>query len=109
MISTIVKIHKSVDDLNAGLQKRGKNFNYLTPRDFIDFIKHFMGLFQEKKNQVEEQHLHLNKGLKKLEETNLQVALLKDQLQIYKNELQSKELQANSKLKFMVLKQQETE
>ena len=50
VISTIVRIHKSVDEINIGLQKAAKNFNYLTPRDFIDFIKHFLGIYNEKRS-----------------------------------------------------------
>lgn len=49
--------------------KSAKKFNYITPRDFLDFIKHFVELYHEKKEDLEEQQYHLNVGLDKLKET----------------------------------------
>jgi dynein heavy chain 1, cytosolic len=55
MISqTIVEIHTSVRDVNLKLMKSAKKFNYITPRDFLDFIGHFVHLNQEKKSELEE-------------------------------------------------------
>lgn len=48
-------IHNSVVDLNKKLNKAAKKFNYLTPRDFLDFISHFIELHKEKKEKLEEQ------------------------------------------------------
>ena len=46
--------------------KSAKKFNYITPRDFLDLIKHFVELLHEKKEELEEQQYHLNVGLDKL-------------------------------------------
>lgn len=35
----------------------------MTPRDFLDFINHLTHLHKEKKEVLEEQQTHLNKGL----------------------------------------------
>ena len=35
----IVKIHKSVCILNEKMRSSAMKFNYMTPRDFIDFIR----------------------------------------------------------------------
>ena len=51
----IVQIHSSVRDLNQKLMKSAKKFNYITPRDFLDFIHHFVDLEQEKKEELREQ------------------------------------------------------
>ena len=40
----IVDIHCTVRDLNVKLSKSAKKFNYITPRDFLDFIGHFVDL-----------------------------------------------------------------
>lgn len=50
----IVRIHNSVRLLNESLQKGAKKFNYMTPRDFLDFISHFNELHKEKKEILEE-------------------------------------------------------
>jgi len=35
-------MHSTVIELNKKLAKSAKKFNYITPRDFLDFIKHFV-------------------------------------------------------------------
>lgn len=35
--------------MNQKLRKAAAKFNYLTPRDFLDFIKHFRELYEEKR------------------------------------------------------------
>ena len=40
----IVKLHLAVRDVNTKLSRSAKKFNYITPRDFLDFIKHFIDL-----------------------------------------------------------------
>jgi dynein heavy chain 1 len=44
----IVDLHISVRDVNKKLMRSAKKFNYITPRDFLDFIKHFTHLKQVK-------------------------------------------------------------
>ena len=50
----IVDLHKSVRDVNHKLQKQAKKFNYITPRDFLDFIKHFTHLKTIKQQELVE-------------------------------------------------------
>ncbi len=40
----IVNLHIAVRDVNKKLMRSAKKFNYITPRDFLDFIKHFIEL-----------------------------------------------------------------
>jgi len=109
IVNTIVYVHNTVRDINKKLSKSAKKFNYITPRDFLDFIKHFVKLHSEKKEQLEEQQYHLNVGLGKLKETEEQVVQLQKSLDVYKTELEAKEKQANEKLKLMVKEQKEAE
>ena len=69
VISTIVGMHSTVIELNHKLAKSAKKFNYITPRDFLDFIKHFVELYKQKKSFLEDQQFHLNVGLDKLRQT----------------------------------------
>jgi dynein heavy chain 1 len=59
-------------------------------------------LYHEKRADLEEQQLHLNKGLFKLRETVEQVEELQKSLSIKRNELEEKNNAANAKLKQMV-------
>lgn len=109
IVNSIVYIHNSVIEINKKLRKAAKKFNFLTPRDFLDFIKHFIELHKEKKEQLEEQQFHLNQGLSKLKETEQTVSEMQKSLDKYKKELEVKEKEANEKLILMVQKQREAE
>lgn len=56
-------MHNTVVELNSRLSKSAKKFNYMTPRDFLDFIKHFVEIYKDKKEKLEDMQLHFNKGL----------------------------------------------
>lgn len=61
-----------------------------------------MKLFNEKREDLEEQQLHLNVGLQKIRETVEQVEELQKSLSVKRNELEEKNNLANAKLKQMV-------
>lgn len=50
----IVKLHCTVRDLNTKLMRSAKKYNFITPRDFLDFIKHFVELRTEKRSELVE-------------------------------------------------------
>lgn len=45
LVAAIVQAHKEVKELNLRFAKSAQKFNYITPRDFLDFIKHYVELF----------------------------------------------------------------
>lgn len=102
MINTIVSMHSTVIELNKKLAKSAKKFNYITPRDFLDFIKHFVELYKEKKSLLEDQQFHLNVGLDKLKLTETQVLEMQGSLDIKKAELEKKEKEASEKMTLIV-------
>ena len=87
VINTIVGMHNTVREFNKKLSKSAKKFNFITPRDFLDFIKHFVELYREKKSLLEEQQFHLNVGLSKLKETESQVKEMQGSLDTKRREL----------------------
>ncbi|CAA9986414.1 dynein heavy chain, putative [Plasmodium knowlesi strain H] len=105
----IVEIHNSVVRINGVLLKKGSKYNYMTPRDFLDFIKHFLKIIEEKKEEVSDQKKHLNLGLSKLKDTEVQVAELRNSLAINKKTLAEKDTEAEEKMKLMIEQQAETE
>eukprot|EP01091_Cochliopodium_minus_P010435 TRINITY_DN2760_c1_g1_i1.p1 TRINITY_DN2760_c1_g1~~TRINITY_DN2760_c1_g1_i1.p1 ORF type:complete len:4604 (+),score=1553.39 TRINITY_DN2760_c1_g1_i1:76-13887(+) len=106
VISSLVYIHQTINTANKVLLKRTGRQNYVTPRHYLDFIKQFVDLVNEKRNQLEEQQLHLNTGLRKLKETEEQVTNLQISLNEKTKELNEKKSRANEKLKQMVEDQQ---
>ena len=78
-------------------------------RHYLDFINHFVKLYNEKRSDLEEQQLHLNVGLSKIAETVEQVEEMQKSLAVKSQELQAKNEAANAKLRQMVKDQQEAE
>ncbi len=109
VISTLVFVHESVGDANKRLLKMQGRQNYVTPRHYLDFINHFVKLINEKRDELEEQQLHLNIGLQKLRETEQQVKDMQISLAEKNRELETKNKQAEEKLKQMVQDQQVAE
>uniref|UniRef100_A0A1B0B0C4 Dynein heavy chain, cytoplasmic n=1 Tax=Glossina palpalis gambiensis TaxID=67801 RepID=A0A1B0B0C4_9MUSC len=109
VINSCVYVHQTLHQANARLAKRGSRTMAVTPRHYLDFIHHFVKLFNEKRSDLEEQQLHLNVGLNKIAETVEQVEEMQKSLAVKKQELQAKNEAANAKLKQMFKDQQEAE
>jgi dynein heavy chain 1 len=110
LISAIVNIHKSVKNANTKLAKNAKKYNFITPRDYLDFIRHFTDVLTVKKEQLQEQELHLNTGLDKLKETEEEVINLQQNVLVHiQKDLEIKEKEANKKLTLMVEEQNNAE
>lgn len=98
VVMSIVSIHNSLQNLNTRLQKAAKKYNYITPRDYLDFIKHFIELYNFKISELEEQQMHLSQGLNKLNETSQEVIRMQASLDNYQKELDIKDKEAKQKL-----------
>lgn len=109
IINAFVYVHQTLHKANARLSKRGGRIATITPRHFLDFINHYVKLFNEKQAELEEQQLHLNVGLQKIQETVEQVEELQKSLALKRHELEAKNQAANAKLKEMLKDQQEAE
>ncbi|RIA96574.1 dynein heavy chain [Glomus cerebriforme] len=102
IVNAFVYVHQSLYDINAKLSKRQGRYNYVTPRHYLDFIGQYVRLFNEKRDDLEEQQRHLNNGLDKLKETVITVEELRKSLAIKEKDLKAKEAEATEKLKKMV-------
>jgi dynein heavy chain 1 len=102
VINACVYVHQTLHKANSRLMKRGGRTTAVTPRHYLDFIHHYVKLYTEKREDLEEQQLHLNVGLQKIRETVEQVEELQKSLSVKRNELEEKNNLANAKLKQMV-------
>ncbi|KAK7504322.1 hypothetical protein BaRGS_00004626, partial [Batillaria attramentaria] len=109
VVNAFVYVHQSLHQANARITRRGGRITSVTPRHYLDFINHYVKLYNEKRSDLEEQQLHLNVGLQKIRETVQQVEELQKSLSIKRIELEEKNNAANQKLKQMVKDQQEAE
>jgi len=109
VVNAMVFVHQSMHQITTKLAKRQGKYNHITPRHFLDFISHYVKLFNEKKEELEEQQRHLNVGLDKLKDTVDQVEELRISLATKRTQLETKNAEANLKLRQMVGDQQEAE
>lgn len=109
VVNAFVYVHQTLHKANARLVKRGGRTSTITPRHYLDFINHFVKLYNEKRSDLEEQQLHLNVGLNKIAETVEQVEEMQKTLAVKSQELNEKNEAANAKLRQMIKDQQEAE
>eukprot|EP00917_Polyrhabdina_sp_WS-2016_P007442 GHVP01016658.1.p1 GENE.GHVP01016658.1~~GHVP01016658.1.p1 ORF type:complete len:4656 (-),score=837.71 GHVP01016658.1:4666-18633(-) len=105
----VVDMHFMVVGLNQHLNRTGKRGNYSSPRDYLDFIRHFVKLIDEVKAKSAEDLRHLSVGLQKLRETEEAVGEMQQSLAIKKQQLTEKDAEANEKMQLMVQQKTATE
>ena len=109
VVNAMVYIHYSLQNFNRKLQKQQNRTTYLTPRHFLDFVAQYVKLYNEKREDLEEQQRHLNVGLDKLRETVDKVRDLRVSLAEKQKQLEKKDAEANEKLQKMIADQREAE
>ncbi|KAF2083456.1 hypothetical protein K490DRAFT_51603 [Saccharata proteae CBS 121410] len=107
VVNAMVYIHFSLHRFNSRLQKQQNKMTYLTPRHFLDFVAQYVKLYNEKREDLEEQQRHLNVGLEKLKETVQKVSDMRIELSAKRDYLKEKDDNANAVLKQMVTDEQE--
>ncbi|KAK4697502.1 dynein cytoplasmic 1 heavy chain, partial [Lecanoromycetidae sp. Uapishka_2] len=109
VVNSMVYVHHSLHRFNQRLLKQQGRKTFLTPRHFLDFVDQCVRLFNEKREDLEEQQRHLNVGLEKLRDTVAKVRDLRASLAQKKTQLEKKDAEANEKLQRMVGDQREAE
>ncbi|KAH7104763.1 dynein heavy chain [Auriculariales sp. MPI-PUGE-AT-0066] len=109
VVNALVHVHQSLHEINRRLSRRQGRYNYVTPRHYLDFLYHYVKLYTEKRDELEEQQRHLHVGLDKLRETVTQVEDLRKSLAVKRQQLETKSAEANEKLKRMLDDQRDAE
>lgn len=109
IVNAFVYVHQTLHKASVRLAKRGGRQTTITPRHYLDFISHYVKLYNEKRSELEDEQLHLNIGLQKIRETVDQVEEMQKSLALKSRELEEKNTAANAKLKEMLSGQQEAE
>ena len=78
---------------------------FLSPRDYLTLIQNFVSCLNTRREEVEDEQLHVNAGLEKLRQTQENVTELKQSLGVKTKVLREKETLANDKLQQMVADQ----
>ncbi|XP_078523750.1 dynein axonemal heavy chain 10 isoform X2 [Lissotriton helveticus] len=80
VIAHIVKVHDSVGHFSKKFQQKLRRSNYVTPKNFLDFINTYSKLLLEKNQFNLAQCKRLEGGLDKLKEASLQLVELNQKL-----------------------------
>eukprot|EP01083_Nonionella_stella_P096780 272139_1 len=100
---TIVQFHQMVEKVMEYLANQMVRSTFVTPRHYLDLIHHFVALFDEKRQQLEDQQKHLNTGLKALKETEEEVARRQVELDAQAKELNEQQKNAKETLEQMMV------
>ena len=104
VVASLVSIHDIATVMadECAQSSSGGCRTFTSPRDYISLIHNFVSNLNKLREKVEDDQLHINAGLSKLNQTQENVAELKTALGFKKSELREKEDLANQKLQQMV-------
>ncbi|KAL8455832.1 hypothetical protein Emag_000406 [Eimeria magna] len=109
LATAIVSFYYAVARNNVALAKSGRKSNYMTPRDFLDFLHHFRAIVAEKSDASGEQQHHLQVGLQTLAQVGQQVGEMRAALTEKGEVLTEKNEEAERKMQQMIDQQGEAE
>eukprot|EP00818_Percolomonas_sp_WS_P004750 CAMPEP_0117444502 /NCGR_PEP_ID=MMETSP0759-20121206/5277_1 /TAXON_ID=63605 /ORGANISM="Percolomonas cosmopolitus, Strain WS" /LENGTH=4349 /DNA_ID=CAMNT_0005236577 /DNA_START=155 /DNA_END=13203 /DNA_ORIENTATION=- len=84
---TMVHIHKSLEDLSAKYLKETKSYNYVTPTSYLDLLTAYKSLYFSRRSEILESKTKYDNGIKSINETEDQVAVMQRDLEVLKPKL----------------------
>ncbi|XP_077995609.1 dynein axonemal heavy chain 10-like isoform X2 [Glandiceps talaboti] len=123
VVHNVVYVHQSVGDHSKKFQQKLRRNNYVTPKNYLDFITTYLRLLDVKDEYILGQCKRLESGMQKLEEASVQLNELNEKLAVQKvavtektkaceellEEISTRTAQAQEKQKIAVAKGQEIE
>ena len=71
----MANVHKSVNDMSEVYLTNERRYNYTTPKSFLEQIKLYQNLLQNKFDELQAKTVRLENGLEKLKSTSAQVGI----------------------------------
>ena len=104
VVAALVEMHNIVNQMADEEAHAASSVSrtFLSPRDYLALITNFLDCVNHRREEVEDEELHVNAGLNKLTQTQENVAELRSNLAAKTAELREKERLANEKLQQMV-------
>ena len=90
LVQHVVHVHQSVVAYSARFQEELRRVNYVTPKNFLDFISQYLTLLSEKDKLTQSQCDRLDAGLLKITEASGQLQELNSKLEAQKVTLAEK-------------------
>ena len=82
IVNHMMKVHLSVEDMSRLYLQRYRRINYVTPKNYLDYIGSYNALLRDCNNDNAKLCERLEKGLAKIEESSQQLDKLNQQLAI---------------------------
>ncbi|KAL7749213.1 hypothetical protein RI367_005365 [Sorochytrium milnesiophthora] len=73
VVRHMVKVHQSISDASAVFLQRWRRTNYVTPKNYLDYVLFYIRLLKEQREANGKLCVRLESGLSKLEEAALQL------------------------------------
>jgi dynein heavy chain 1 len=107
IVAALVDMHNTAKETaeDGAAQASSITRTFLSPRDYLTLIQNFVSSLNKRREEVEDEQLHVNAGLEKLRQTQENVAELRQSLGAKSVVLREKETLANDKLQQMVADQ----
>ncbi|CAM9428194.1 unnamed protein product, partial [Choristocarpus tenellus] len=110
VVAALVAIHQCAKEATEAPRSHASGVrHFISPRDFLGLIRAFVSVVNERREGLEDQQLHINVGLNKLQETQTGVEEMQRGLEQKEHRLREKDALANAKLQQMVAGQNEAE
>jgi dynein heavy chain len=84
VVAHAVHVHQSVTKYSNEFAEKLRRFNFVTPKNYLDFLKSYKELLQKKDDFVDAQCLRLGGGVQKIEEATVQLDAMNEQLAVQK-------------------------
>lgn len=84
VVSHIVMVHQAVGKYSKLFLQRLRRSNYVTPKNYLDFINSYLKLLESKDKAILAQCDRLGGGLQKIADASEQLAILNDRLAVQK-------------------------
>ena len=80
IVAHMVSVHLSVGQMSLKFQQKYRRYNFVTPKNYLDYISSYNNLLMEYREQNGRLCQRLGSGLDKLEESSRQLDVLNVQL-----------------------------
>ena len=101
--------HVSATGISEKMKMEQKRFNYITPSNYLEFVKGYLELLKEKQRELGGQKMKLSNGLEKLESGREQVESMSVELETKKKIVAKSQKECEDMLKIIVSERREAE
>ncbi|KAH9514993.1 Dynein heavy chain 10, axonemal [Bulinus truncatus] len=99
IVSHCVMVHLSVNEYSQRFLQRLRRYNFVTPKNYLDFITCYLKLLREKDLYIQSQCERLQGGLAKIADASKMLTVLNEKLAVQKVAVKEKTIACESLLK----------